>query len=173
MAAVSAPHLSKPWDKVLFSFHGLPERQVKKTDKTGQHCLQKTDCCDQIVAANTNCYRAQSYATARSLAARLGLKPEQYLVGFQSRLGRTPWIKPFSDEYYRQLPAQGVKRLAVLSPSFVADCLETLEEIQIRGKEEFCQHGGEDLFLVPSLNGSAIWAKTVVKMVSPLLFPAA
>lgn len=172
VAEVSAPYLKKPWDKVLFSFHGLPERQVKKTDASGGHCLQKANCCDHIVEANAHCYRAQSYATARGLAQRLGLKPEQYLVGFQSRLGRTPWIKPFSDEYYRQLPNQGVKRLAVLSPSFVADCLETLEEISLRGKEEFCQHGGEDLFLVPSLNDSDVWAKAVVKMVSPLLSPA-
>ncbi len=169
VAQVSAPHLRKPWDKVLFSFHGLPERQVRKTDATGKHCLQYENCCDAVVAANANCYRAQSYATARSLATKLGLTKEQYLVGFQSRLGRTPWIRPHSDEFYRQLPAQGVKRLAVLSPSFVADCLETLEEISIRGLEEFREHGGEDLFLVPSLNGSAVWAETVVKMMTPLL----
>ncbi len=170
VAGISSPFLKKiAWDKVLFSFHGLPERQVKKTDKTGTLCCQKPDCCDRIVDANQDCYRAQSYATVRSLVGLLNLKPDQYLVGFQSRLGRTPWILPHSDQFYRDLPGQGVKRLAVISPSFVADCLETLEEIQIRGKEEFLRHGGEDLFMVPSLNGTAVWADAVVKMASPFL----
>lgn len=152
------------WDLVLFSFHGLPERQVKKTDKTGEHCLKSKNCCDQIKEANRNCYRAQSYATARSLAKKLGLKEDQYEVGFQSRLKGAPWIQPFSDEFYRELPKRGVQKLAVVSPSFVADCLETLEEIRIRGKEEFVAHGGDDLVLIPSLNSEDPWVEAVCQI---------
>ncbi len=164
VAKVSAPVLAaRPHDTVLFSFHGLPERQVKKT---GKHCLQTGSCCDRITEANRDCYRAQSYATARELAKRLGIAPEKYLVGFQSRLGRTPWIKPYSDEFYRTLAAKGVKRIAVMCPSFVADCLETLEEVTLRGKEEFVRNGGEDLFLVPSLNSDGAWAGAVAELVT-------
>ena len=166
VAKVSAPYL-KEWkhDKVLFSFHGLPERQVKKTDPTGKHCFADKSCCDSVTSANEDCYRAQSYATAREVAKRLAIAPENYVVGFQSRLGRTPWIQPFSDEYYRTLPKQGVKRLAVIVPSFVADCLETLEEVRLRGKEEFVRSGGEDLLLVPSLNSGDYWAKAAAAIV--------
>lgn len=166
VADVSRPALAeRPHDKVLFSFHGLPERQVKKTDHSGgKHCLMTDTCCDRIGEANRDCYRAQSFATARFLAMRLGIPKEKYLVGFQSRLGRTPWIRPYSDEYYRTLAGQGVKRLAVLCPSFTADCLETLEEVSMRGLEEFRRHGGEDLFLVPSVNSSDVWARAVVEL---------
>lgn len=156
---------NKPWDFVLFSFHGLPERQVKKTDLTGQHCLKTKDCCSKIVEANRNCYRAQSYATARALADKLGLKDNQWEVGFQSRLKGAPWIQPFSDEFYRELPKRGFKKLLVVSPSFVADCLETLEEVQMRGREEFVENGGKDLYLVPSLNSEGSWVEAVCQIV--------
>lgn len=159
---VSAPYLKKrPYDLALFSFHGLPERQVRKTDLTKQHCLASENCCDVAVDANRNCYRHQCYVTARKLAEKLNINPLRYTVCFQSRLGRTPWIKPYTDHYYAALPQRGIKRLAVLAPSFVADCLETLEEVQIRGKKQFIEAGGEDLFLVPSLNSSEVWTKAV------------
>lgn len=164
VASVSAPYLQKPFDKVLFSFHGLPERQVKKTDPSGQHCLVSATCCDSIGVNNAMCYRAQSFVTAREVAKRLGLQQAQWDVGFQSRLGRTPWIRPYSDAFYRELPSQGVKHLTVLCPSFVADCLETLEEVQLRGLEEFRQHGGESLTLVPSLNSEDVWAEAVASL---------
>lgn len=165
-AEITQHHLKQhQWDKVLFSFHGLPERQVKKTDSTGEHCLKGPHCCDQIVTANRNCYRAQSYATVRELVQRLQLAPGQYDVGFQSRLKGAPWIRPFSDEFYRNLPRQGVKRLAVVCPSFVADCLETLEEVRMRGKEEFIENGGEDLVLIPSLNSEEAWVKGLSQLV--------
>jgi ferrochelatase len=154
-------------DHVLFSFHGLPERQVRKTDRSPQgssHCLADRSCCDRIVEANRDCYRAQCFATARALAARLGLAEKDYSVSFQSRLGRTPWIKPYTDVLYAEFPKQGIKRLAVLCPAFVADCLETLEEIRIRGKEQFVSLGGEDLLLVESLNSEPAWAKAVVEI---------
>ncbi len=165
VAEVSRKHLGqKPWDKVLFSFHGLPERQVKKLDPTGSHCRADTTCCESLHAGNQQCYRAQCYFTAKEVAKRLGLNESQYLVAFQSRLGRTPWIKPHSDLLYESLPKEGVKRLAVLSPSFVADCLETLEEIEIRGKKQFQEAGGHDLFLVPCLNSEDVWAESLKKL---------
>lgn len=151
-------------DFVLFSFHGLPENQVKKTDSTRAHCLKQKDCCVAMVAANAQCYRAQSFATARELAKRLHIPVGKYEVTFQSRFTNR-WIKPFTDDFYRTLPKQGIKRVAVLCPSFVADCLETLEEVQIRGNEEFRQNGGEEIILIPSLNSSDIWAKTVSALV--------
>lgn len=165
VAAISRPYLA-PGDHAVFSFHGLPERQVKKTAAAG-HC-DFSRCCERISAANANCYRAQSFHTAREVAARLGLAASNWQIGFQSRLGRTPWIQPYTDVLYETLPAQGIKRLAVLSPSFVADCLETLEEVQIRGLESFRRAGGESLTLVPSLNDHPIWVKTVAAIAKGL-----
>jgi ferrochelatase len=154
------------FDHLLFSFHGLPERQIKKTDRTpgGAHCLQDASCCDRIAENNRDCYRAQSYATARALASRLDLSPDRYTVCFQSRLGRTPWIKPYTDHLYVELAAKGVKRVAVMCPAFVADCLETLEEIQIRGQEDFRKLGGSELKLIPSLNSTPAWARAVLSL---------
>jgi ferrochelatase len=153
-------------DHVLFSYHGLPERQVQRCDPTGAHCLKSATCCDRLVDANRDCYRAQCYATTRALAKRLGLTPDRHSVAFQSRLGRTPWILPHTDvELVTLAKERGVKRLVVFSPAFVADCLETLEEIGIRAKESFLGAGGESLALVPSLNATAPWADAVVQLV--------
>jgi protoporphyrin/coproporphyrin ferrochelatase len=157
IAAARAQH-------VLFSFHGLPQRQVRKSDPSGSHCLQSADCCDRVVAANVNCYRAQAFETARALAQRLGLAEGAYEISFQSRLGRTPWIQPYTDLLLPALAKRGVRRLAVMCPSFVADCLETLEEIGIRGRESFVAAGGEELVLVPSLNSHPAWVQAVVRM---------
>jgi len=164
-AAVASPLLAsfKP-DHVLLSYHGLPERQVKASDATGAHCLASETCCDRIGDANRHCYRAQCYATSRALMARLGLT--NVSTSFQSRLGRTPWIKPYSDLVLKDLAARGVKKLAVLCPSFVADCLETLEEVAIRGAEDFKAAGGEELLLVPSLNDHPRWIEALAHMVS-------
>jgi protoporphyrin/coproporphyrin ferrochelatase len=161
--AVAKPALTaaRP-DHVLFSFHGLPERQIKKSDPTGSHCLADASCCDTITAKNQGCYRAQCYSTARALATRLGIT--DYTVCFQSRLGRTPWITPHTDVLLDELAKQGKKRLAVLCPAFVADCLETLEEIGIRAREQFKAAGGEELTLVPSLNATPAWIDAVCAM---------
>lgn len=157
-------------DHVLFSYHGLPERHMRKSDESGgQHCLSSPGCCDAIVPANRNCYRAQCFATTRALVSELQLEAGQYSVAFQSRLGRDPWIKPYTDELLMELPKKGVKRLAVFCPAFVADCLETIEEIGVRAKESFLEAGGEDLRLVPSLNASPRWADAVVDMLRPHL----
>lgn len=155
-------------DHVLFSFHGLPERQVKKSDPTGAHCLQRADCCDMEVPANRWCYRMQAVFTARALAQRLGLEPGKWTVTFQSRLGRTPWIKPYTDLVIPELARSGAKRLAVFCPAFVADCLETLEEIGIRAKDQFLAHGGEALTLVPSLNAHPSWVRGLTQMLRQL-----
>jgi len=155
-------------DHVLFSFHGLPERQVKKSDPTGAHCLQRADCCDVQVPANRWCYRMQCFFTARELAQRLGLELGRWTVTFQSRLGRTPWIRPYTDVVIPELARKGVKRLAVFCPAFVADCLETLEEIGIRAKDQFLASGGEALTLVPSLNAHPSWVRGLTKMVREL-----
>jgi ferrochelatase len=152
-------------DHVLLSFHGLPERQVRRSDPSGGHCLARPDCCDVPAPAHRRCYRAQCAATARALAARLGLAPEAWSFAFQSRLGRTPWIRPYTDERLPELAARGVKRLAVLCPSFVADCLETLEEIGLRGREQWRSLGGDDLVLVPSLNAHPAWVAAVAALV--------
>jgi ferrochelatase len=149
---------------VLFSFHGLPERQVRKSDPTASHCLSSASCCEQLGPSNRDCYRAQSFFTARNLAQRLGLPPDRFTVSFQSRLGRTPWIKPYTDLLLLELARRGLKRLAVICPSFVADCLETLEEIGIRGRESFLAAGGEELALIPCLNTHPAWRDAVVKL---------
>jgi ferrochelatase len=165
-AAVGRPVLAADrYDHVLFSFHGLPERQVRKTDPSGTHCLAEDGCCDAIGPKNRDCYRAQSYATARALAARLGLSGDGYSVSFQSRLGRTPWIRPYTDIVLPELAQAGKKRVAVFCPAFVADCLETLEEIGIRAREQWAELGGERLTLVPSLNSAPEWVDAVVNLV--------
>lgn len=151
----------RPVDHVIFSYHGLPERQIRRLDRAGTHCLASPDCCARITAANTDCYRAQCYATTRALVRTLGLAEGGYSVGFQSRLGRTPWIQPFSDHLYSELPKRGIRKVAVVCPSFVADCLETLEEVALRGRDQFVAAGGEQLHLVPSLNAETHWATAV------------
>jgi ferrochelatase len=153
-----------PWEKVLFSFHGLPERHCVKSDDTGRHCLKSANCCDRIVEANRNCYRAQCYATARAVALGLGIPEERRIVCFQSRLGRTPWIRPYTDEVVVDLARAGVRRALILSSAFVADCLETIEELGMRAADSFKEHGGETLRLVPSLNADDAWADGVVAL---------
>ena len=164
-AAVAAPHIAEVEpDKVLMSFHGLPRSHVVGSDATGgRHCLAAPDCCARIVAANRDCYRAQCFATARLLAAALELPPERWEVAFQSRLSQR-WIQPYTDVRIEQLPAEGAKRVVVLEPSFVADCLETLEEIGIRARDAFRARGGEELRLVPSLNASPAWVEAVASL---------
>ena len=154
---------TKP-ERVLFSFHGLPERQCAKSDETRRHCFKRAGCCDAIVEANRNCYRALCFATARGVAGLLGLAADRQVVCFQSRLGRTPWIKPYTDQVVVQLAREGVKRVVVLSPAFVADCLETVEEIGLRAAASFRENGGEVLRLVPSLNATDAWADGVVRL---------
>lgn len=152
-------------DHVLFSFHGLPIRHIKKTECQPNFCLATRGCCDRIQQANANCYRAQCFSTARHLAQTLKISDENYSVSFQSRLGRTPWIQPFTDEVIGELREKGVKRLVVFCPSFVADCLETLEEINIRLRSSFIEMGGEAFDLVTCPNAEPVWAKGVSQII--------
>ncbi|MBI3181274.1 MAG: ferrochelatase [Myxococcales bacterium] len=150
-------------EQVLFSFHGLPVRQLRRMDPGGKHCLSSPSCCERISEANRGCYRAQAFETARRLAVRLELPPDRYGVSFQSRFGAR-WIEPFTDVRIRALARSGVGRLAVVCPAFVADCLETLEEIGIRGRESFLAEGGRELTLVPSLNAHPAWVRAVAEL---------
>lgn len=154
-------------DHVLFSFHGLPTRQVRKGDESGgSHCLKPGwSCCASIVHANRSCYRAHCTATARALATRLGLKDGGWTMTFQSRVGKEVWVEPYTDVTIAELPKRGVRRLAVFSPAFVADCLETLEEIGIRARESFLAAGGETFHLVPSLNDHPRWIEAAARLV--------
>lgn len=162
---VATPIFSEgEFDHVLFSYHGLPERHVTKSDPTGAHCLARPDCCETITSANRQCYSAHCHATTRAIAAKLSLEPDQHSLAFQSRLGRTPWLRPFTDEAVVDLAKKGVRRLAVFCPSFVADCLETIEEIGLRADADFREAGGESLTLIPSLNSSDTWMGAVAAM---------
>jgi len=152
------------FDHILFSYHGLPERQIKKGDCTGT-CLATEKCCDSIHAMNYYCYRAQCFETTRLIAKELAIETSQYSVCFQSRLGRTPWIKPYSDEMIAKLPEQGKKKVLILVPSFVADCLETIEEVGQEYKELFLHSGGEHWQMVESLNTDLTWVEAVREMV--------
>jgi len=164
-AAIGAPFLEKKPDHVLFSFHGLPERQIHKGDRSKTHCLSNQSCCDTLIAVNSNCYRAQCMQTARLLANVLKLEEESYSVSFQSRMGRIPWIRPYTDETILDLAKEGVKKLVVFCPAFVSDCLETLEEIGIQNAEQFREAGGESLELVPSLNEHPVWTHTLAEII--------
>ncbi len=161
-AEVARPVLERAEpDVVYFSFHGLPERQVRKSDDDG-YCRFDDACCAAVVHGNRNCYRAQCFATAVALAERLGVPAERRRICFQSRLGRSPWIRPYTDELFDEDPANGARRAVILSPAFVADCLETLEELGMRGAAQWREAGGESLELVPSLNARDSWADAVV-----------
>jgi ferrochelatase len=140
------------YDHVLFSFHGLPERQLLKCDHTGHYCLKQDNCCESRNDTNKFCYSAQGYDTARLIAAKLNIARENYTVCFQSRLGKEPWVQPYTTDVLRKLAGEGKKRLLVFSPAFVADCLETLYEITVEYHEEFKALGGEHVQLVESLN---------------------
>lgn len=148
-------------ERVFMTFHGLPERQVRRSDPSGARCLASTACCaDPDVPAF--CYRAQCFASARLLRERLDLAEERVIVSFQSRLGRTPWLRPFTDHVLAEEARRGVRRAAILSPGFVLDCLETLEELGIRGAETWRAHGGEALHLVPAPNAHPAFAEALV-----------
>ena len=157
MVASSSDYLSEGYDHILFSFHGLPERHLRKSDPTGEHCLSCENCCGGDHPAHETCYRAQCYKTVEAYAKRAGVPKEQYSVSFQSRLGRDPWLKPYTDFMVRDLAKQGVKKLLVMCPAFVADCLETIEEIGMRAKEDFVEAGGDEMILVPCVNEHPRW----------------
>jgi ferrochelatase len=159
------PFLNQPYDQILFSYHGIPERHIRKSDITGCHCLQTENCCEVVSTAHIHCYRHQVFATTKSVAEILNVPKDKYSLSFQSRLGKG-WITPFTDIRLRELPGEGIKKLLILCPAFVSDCLETLEEIEIRGREIFMDAGGESFTMIPCLNVNPLWVKTVAGYVT-------
>jgi ferrochelatase len=161
LVASSKEALEAEHDHILFSYHGLPEAHLKKADPTGNHCLSSSDCCEKPSIAHATCYRHQIFASTRAFVDKAGLEQGSYSVAFQSRLGRAKWLDPYTEESIRKLAQQGVKKLLVICPAFVTDCLETLEEIGLRGEEVFLEAGGESLTLVPCMNDHPLWVETL------------
>ena len=152
------------YDHILFSYHGLPQRQLRKGDAFN-HCLQSPDCCQTLTPTNQFCYSAQCHATTKAIVGQLGLRPDQYTICFQSRLGRDPWVQPYTVKVIEQLAKEkGMKRMLVFCPAFTSDCLETTVEVSEEYQEDFQKWGGEQLDLVESLNDSPAWAKAVADL---------
>ncbi len=148
-------------DYILFSYHGVPERHIKKSDVTKSHCKIDGQCCITSSAAHEFCYRHQCYETTRQVAEALGLEEGTYSTSFQSRLGRDPWLQPYTDATIDGLAQKGIKKLAVATPAFVSDCLETLEEIGMEAAHSFKENGGEDFLAIPCLNDRDDWVATL------------
>lgn len=153
------------YDHILFSYHGVPERHIFKGDITGQHCLKVENCCMVDSPAHKQCYRHQCLKTTELVAQKLNLPSEKFSYSFQSRLGRAEWLKPYTAMRLEQMPKEGIKKLLVVCPAFVSDCLETLEEIAETGKESFLHAGGESFTMIPCLNVHPLWVKTIVKYI--------
>jgi ferrochelatase len=157
MTASASEYLQQDYDHLLFSFHGIPERHLRKSDPTGRHCLLQADCCGGECPVLATCYRAQCYRTVEAFVRGASIPKHRHSIAFQSRLGREPWLKPYTDWVIAGLAKAGIKRLLVICPSFVSDCLETLEEIGMRGREIFLQSGGREFHLIPCLNEHPQW----------------
>ena len=151
------PWLEKDFDHLVFSYHGVPERHITKDDPTGNHCLKDKSCCQKTSIAHKTCYLHQVYQTTEAFVEKAGIPIDKYSVGFQSRLGKAKWLEPNTLDVIKQLADQGARKILVICPSFVSDCLETLEEIGIGAKEEFIKAGGESLELIPCLNDHPAW----------------
>jgi ferrochelatase len=166
---VAAPTLARGYDHILFSYHGLPARHLRKADSSHAHCLCSADCCTSPSPAHATCYRAQCVRTTAAFAHRAGLDPARYSMSFQSRLAGEPWLEPFTDLEFERLPKTGVKKLLVLCPSFVADCLETLEEISIAGRELFLEAGGEQFERISCPNDHPVYVDFLANRVQKWL----
>ncbi len=162
---IAEKYMSKEdYDYFIFSYHGLPERQIIKGAVRGQCKLG--DCCNSYHGENRYCYRAQCFLTTRLLTERLGIPKEKHMTTFQSRLGKTPWIKPYTDEVLVDLAKKGVKKVLAFSPSFVSDCLETTVEVGELFRDEFIASGGEKWDLVESLNTNPKWVAALSQIIS-------
>ena len=154
------PYLAQPYDHILFSYHGVPARHIVKTDITGSHCLQSSGCCDTPSSAHAYCYRHQGIMTTRLVTEKLGIPKDRYSISYQSRLGKG-WLEPFTDTRLEEMPREGIKKLLIICPAFVSDCLETLEEIADRGRQSFMDAGGETYQMIPCLNTDPLWIKAL------------
>jgi len=159
------PFLENEYDQVLFSYHGIPERHVLKCDPTKQHCLKVNNCCEVSSPAHAYCYRHQCWTTTNLVGDRLGIPKQKRGFSFQSRLGRDPWLQPYTAVRLQELPKEGVKKIVVVCPAFVSDCLETLEEMGEEGKEIFLHAGGESFELIPCLNVHPLWISAMAKWI--------
>lgn len=158
------PYVEKEFDHILFSYHGIPERHIHKSDITGCHCLSTESCCETNSPAHAYCYRHQIRTTTRLVCELLQIPLDKYSISFQSRLGKG-WLTPFTDFRLQEMPGEGIKKLLVICPAFVSDCLETLEEIAIRGKETFLQAGGESFTMIPCLNTNLLWVQAIEELI--------
>lgn len=165
LAESAKSYLEKDYDMLLFSYHGIPERHLRKGDPSKAHCTIEKDCCKTCNPAHATCYKHQCLETTKWFVEKLGIPEDKYTVSFQSRLGREPWLVPYTDQVLEDLPKKGVKKLLVMCPAFVADCLETLEEIQMEGKESFIEAGGESFEQIPCLNEHPAWIDYLVKRI--------
>ncbi len=164
LVASAANFLKQDYDHLLFSYHGIPERHLPKSDPTGCHCLKVENCCEVASPAHATCYRAQCFATTREFVKLAGIPKEKYSVSFQSRLGKDPWLKPYTDYELVRLAQEGKKRMLVICPAFVADCLETIEEIGMRGCADFLAASGKEFTRIPCMNEHSLWIKALEKM---------
>jgi len=156
-------NLPRDFDHLLVSFHGLPERHIQKADPTGHTCLKSPDCCRNASGKVLDrCYRAQTIRMTQALNQALGLREDQYTLCYQSRLGKAPWLSPYTQETATRLARSGVRHLAIVAPSFVSDCLETLHGIQVEIREAFLESGGKEFSYLPCLNESTEWMSQIV-----------
>ncbi|MDB6025415.1 MAG: ferrochelatase [Verrucomicrobiales bacterium] len=169
LVASASELLKSGYDHLLFSYHGIPERHLRKSDPTGCHCLKVPNCCETASPAHATCYRAQCFATTKAFVKKAGVPEGKYSVSFQSRLGRDPWLKPYTDFELERLPKEGVKNLLVMCPAFVSDCLETIEEIGERGRESFLHAGGTQCRLIPCMNDHPAWITALENKVKAFL----
>jgi protoporphyrin/coproporphyrin ferrochelatase len=161
------PYLNEPYDHILFSYHGIPARHLTKVDPTGQHCLKVNDCCNVASPAHKLCYRHQCFETTRLVTQALQIPKEKFSISFQSRLGKG-WLEPFTDVRLEQMPKEGIKKLLIISPAFISDCLETLEELEERGKETFIEAGGTHYKMIPCLNVHPLWVDALQSWVNDI-----
>jgi protoporphyrin/coproporphyrin ferrochelatase len=157
LVASARPYLAQPHDHLLFSYHGIPVRHLTKADSSHAHCQVVADCCTTCSPAHATCYKAQVTRTTHEFAKAAGLDSAKWSISFQSRIAGEPWIAPYTDHLFEELPKQGKKRLLVITPAFVTDCLETLEEIRVEGAEQFKEAGGEEFTHIPCLNDQPGW----------------
>jgi protoporphyrin/coproporphyrin ferrochelatase len=155
----------KEWDHLLFSYHGIPERHIRKTDITNSHCKIDGKCCNNSSPAHEFCYRHHCYETTKKVAKYLELKDGSYSSSFQSRLAGQPWLKPYTDKVVENFANNGTKKMAIVTPAFVSDCLETLEEIGMEAKDDFIEKGGEQFHVIPCLNDNDSWVKVLSRWI--------
>lgn len=153
-------------EHLLFSYHGIPERHIKKSDITKSHCKIDGSCCNTPSPAHEFCYKHQCLETSKLIAKKLNLEENNYSISFQSRLGRDPWLQPYTNITVDDLAKKGIKKLAVVTPAFVSDCLETLEEIGMEAKHSFIKNGGEEFTTIACLNDNDDWATTLSKWIN-------